>query len=118
MRWAFHSSLTQEGVCWWAESDDLPGFTAAGSTLEELREMYTTEVGDRPVTEILERESVILTVPGMEPLVVSSTHSERAVHATGRSDDPSRERINASHRRGAGDSDTEGVVPNAADVAT
>ena len=69
-----HHEATDDGVCWWAESDDFPGFTAAGSTLEELREMYATEVGDRRVTEVLERESVILTVPGMAPLVVFSTH--------------------------------------------
>ena len=32
-----HLVLAADGVCWWAESDDLPGFSAAAGTLAEMR---------------------------------------------------------------------------------
>ncbi|MHC9539181.1 MAG: type II toxin-antitoxin system HicB family antitoxin [Vulcanimicrobiota bacterium] len=33
-----------ESECWWAESPDLPRYTAAAPTLEELRKMIFTEL--------------------------------------------------------------------------
>ena len=33
-----HLEVADGDVVWWAESPDLPGFTAAGSSLGELRE--------------------------------------------------------------------------------
>lgn len=39
-----HVRYHYEGDAWWAESDDLPGWTAVGATFEEVRKMARTGV--------------------------------------------------------------------------
>lgn len=39
---------------WWANSPDLPGFTAAAPSLADLRELVREGLGDTPVTERLD----------------------------------------------------------------
>lgn len=45
-----HLEPAEAGVCWWVESDDLPGFSAAASTLAEMRaravETLNEELGE------------------------------------------------------------------------
>ena len=41
-----HLEATDEDIVWWAESDDLPGVTAAAETLTEMRENLEAVLGD------------------------------------------------------------------------
>jgi predicted RNase H-like HicB family nuclease len=31
-----HREPTDDGICWWAETNDIPGFTAVANTMDEL----------------------------------------------------------------------------------
>jgi predicted RNase H-like HicB family nuclease len=57
-----HLEVADGEVVWWAESPDLPGFTAAGSSLSELRELATAAIeeirgGPVQIVEHLEAET-------------------------------------------------------------
>ena len=42
----FHLERADDGPCWWAETDGVEGFSALGSTLEELRNRVTEALDD------------------------------------------------------------------------
>lgn len=48
---------------WWAESPDLPGFSAAAPTLAELRERVTGAIGDGWTEHLAGGPVRILTLP-------------------------------------------------------
>jgi predicted RNase H-like HicB family nuclease len=61
-----HVEPVEGGVSWWAESEQLPGVSAAGDSLSELREM---------LAEILDD----LSEERGEPIVIVSEHLSDAV---------------------------------------
>ena len=51
-----HLELVDGEHAWWAESDDVPGFTAAAPTLAELRERAHAALHDLLGAEVAIRE--------------------------------------------------------------
>jgi predicted RNase H-like HicB family nuclease len=42
----FHLEHVDDGHCWWAETEDVAGFSALGATLEGLRDRVTEALDD------------------------------------------------------------------------
>jgi predicted RNase H-like HicB family nuclease len=42
-----HKDMADEGVVWWAESDQVPGFSAAADTLDDLCRLISEAVSLR-----------------------------------------------------------------------
>ena len=74
VRVLLHLEATDDGgVAWWAESDDVPGFTAAAPELVELRRRVRAALADEFPAGVDYSEELVTT----DPVAASSTAQPR-----------------------------------------